>query len=119
MLPAGQDYKATKFDLMVAYSMIIVGLCGAVFGIGVLGFQFILWLRDGAWTSFELRFAWDAIGGRPPNFSWRGVQKIVTGVLELPLSFSFFVPGWMLIGSGIHAVDVTQASLRAQKLKWW
>jgi hypothetical protein len=117
MASAGEDYKATKFDTWVAYSMIVVGLCGAAFAIAVLAYQCILWLRDGAWSSFDLRFAWEAVNGPPPAFKWLGVQKIVDGLLDLPLSLGFFVLGIAVAVAGGNALDVVEKSLRSQKSK--
>jgi hypothetical protein len=115
MASARKDYKATKFDVLIPYSMIVVGLCAAAFGIAVLGYQLILWLRDGAWTSFDLRLAWEGINGHPPAFKWLGVQRIVDGFLELPLSLGFFVFGIIVAVSGGNALDVVEKSLQSQK----
>jgi hypothetical protein len=55
-----------------------------------LGCQILQWLKSGIWP---LDFAWGIaqVGLGLPRSSWLGLQKIMDGILALPLSFSLGV----------------------------
>jgi hypothetical protein len=83
-----------------------IGLLIIFYGIGVFGYQVIGWLRDGFWTPFELRTEWEwlwaVVGMRAPQpqFSWLGIQKIVSWLLQAPLSLAIIIQGIAVYGFG-------------------
>jgi hypothetical protein len=84
-----------------------VGACVAFGGFAVLGYQCLLWLRDGEWTPMPI--VGDGDNGTLANLNsgierieWRGVQSIalwiVDGVAGLPASLSFVIIGAIVVG---------------------
>jgi hypothetical protein len=62
-------------------------------GIAVIGYQAYYWLRYGVWKSLSLGVLWNTIGDRPPTLEWRGVEKIVHQILDLPVSGALVITG--------------------------
>lgn len=70
-------------------------------GLGVFFYQAVLWLQHAVWTPFEMNLLWDRITrGNPalrPNLPWLGVQKLVVGFLEGPMSGGLIAAGTLAI----------------------
>ncbi len=73
-------------------------------GILVLGYQVLLWLKEGHWHPYPL--GWLVFQLLPVEFwnefcgSWVGLQKIVFGILEgVPLSVALVVVGALILAS--------------------
>lgn len=64
-----------------------------VYAVGIFGYQCFLWLKNGYWTSFEMRMIWNWIGESEQINGWRGVQKILSLLLDCPMSVGLFIIG--------------------------
>lgn len=56
----------------------------------ILGYQAYCWLRTGEWLSLTVRHLWIWTSSTTPTANWTGVQKIIDGLLSLPLSLASF-----------------------------
>jgi hypothetical protein len=68
-------------------SMIVIS------GVAVIGYQAYYWLRYGIWKSLSLWLVWNTIADRPPMLEWRGAEKIVHQILDLPVSGVLVIVG--------------------------
>jgi hypothetical protein len=68
-------------------SMIVIS------GVAVIGYQAYYWLRYGIWKSLSLSVVWNTFADRPPTLEWRGVEKIVYQILDLPVSGVLIIVG--------------------------
>jgi hypothetical protein len=92
-------------DRLLAGPFFIVGaamyICGAAMFLGGLGFalyQCWLWLRDGYWTSFTIRYAL----GEPPRSTWAGLAQIIEWIWRQPLAAGLIVASFFAIwASGV------------------
>ena len=87
------------------------GLCGALGFMAafiLLGYQAVLWLREGQWTPIPIssvlnKFSIDY--NSVVDISWAGIQKILVWILDLPLSLGIIAFGGLsgvLIGHLAH-----------------
>lgn len=104
------DISTTKQDDIEGW----VGLFGALgffAGFGVLAYQIYLWLKLGQWTPMPL---WTLLEWADYDFSslnnidWLGIQKIIAWVLDLPLSLSMVVIGFVLGGMVGYLVGIVR-----------
>jgi hypothetical protein len=96
-LPPGIAMDSRDHGLVGQATMRLAGVFLTA-GIGVFGYQCLLWLRDGYWTPLELRLAWEWLGGSEPYFpQWQGVQKIVVGFFDLPLMTGLLAAGILIL----------------------
>ena len=59
--------------------------------------QFVYWLKAGIWIPVDLWRIWTEVGaGQISLPSWRGVQKILDWILDLPASLSLMIAGLLL-----------------------
>lgn len=83
---------------------------------GIVAWQAIAWLRDGAWPPLPLRDALDWLGLPRPSFAWVGLQRIVGWMMGLPLAFAPFVVGtitvWIVFGD-----EPNSPALRSARMK--
>jgi hypothetical protein len=79
---------------LICGTLLLLAILLAFSGVATLGYQAFLWLRDGYWTTFELKTAWEFIGGATPDLpGLRGVQKILEWILGWPLSVGLVACG--------------------------
>jgi hypothetical protein len=114
---ANANFRATKFDLVAGYAVMIAGVCAIICGVGVFAYQCVFWLHYGFWTPVELQDAWLWIGGPYPAFRWQGIQKIVLWILSLPFSLVAIVAGIPIAISGGKSVDQTLSAMRLSAQK--
>jgi hypothetical protein len=83
--------SSTKADKAIYLAVIAASLCVALFGLGVFGYQCVLWLRDGYWTAIPVS---DFIAAVPMKADGaKGVQKILDWIWALPASFAAIIVG--------------------------
>jgi hypothetical protein len=80
----------------------LVGILLLLTCAGIIGYQLFIYLYQGGWTSLPLgsllRFAPDQfyMWVLDPT-SWIGLHKVVHWTLDLPLSFSCFMAGYLFM----------------------
>jgi hypothetical protein len=84
--PRGRSMASVNREILMGEGLRIAGTFLALGGIGVLGYQGLLWLQDGGWTPLEFRVALQIVGAQEPFFVWRGVQKISVWFFDQSLS---------------------------------
>ena len=94
----------TPQDFIVATLITVTGLFGVMIfiaGLGLFGYQTMLWLQDGTWTEFPLFLVFNFLFENTvlhqwmlqPE-SWLGLQKLFSWILEYtPLSLALMIPG--------------------------
>jgi len=87
------------------FGLLVGGLSLMLFGVAVLGYQCLLWLRDGVWTQFEVREVSRWLVGADPELGWRGVQQLVVWTLNSPLGFAAIAAGGLMIWAGVAIGD--------------
>ena len=66
-------------------------------GFMILLAQFVYWLKAGIWIPVDLwRILTEVGAGQISLPSWRGVQKILDWILDLPASLSLMIAGLLL-----------------------
>jgi hypothetical protein len=112
--------KPWTLEALWALIVKLVGVLVILYGFGVFGYQVLLWLQEGVWTSFELRsewaWLWGVIGlpGPEPEFSWLGVQRITLWLLGSPLSLGLIVTGITILVFGLKL----EAKVNAMKAEY-
>lgn len=71
-------------DAALVVAILVATLIGLV-GIGVFGWQCILWVRDGVWTSYDYRDVWTYFGGGDLAFEPRWLRAIGNLILDAPI----------------------------------
>jgi hypothetical protein len=102
--------KSNTFLWWAQVCILMAGLLGAI---GVFGYQIIIWLRSGEWTSlpfgviflyFEPDWFMATDGWLNNPQDWKGIHKIIEFILlKLPLSIGLFISG--ILSSWIIAVN--------------
>ena len=87
--------------IIIRDGMSFIGLCLAVTGLCVLGYQFLLWLKYGSWPSLAFRLVLKLMGAREPAFPSPGIEKIGVWMLDLPLSGFLIVSGLAVMTFGV------------------
>src|SRR5262245_13517947 len=111
-------------DIWTGRCILFLGACLAIAGIGVLGWQCLLWLHDGTWTPLELRYVLELIEVQEPSFQWQGVQKIsnwifgqgLSGVL-IVLGAGAYVCAIFILAEGFAAHEAAQAASKRLALR--
>jgi hypothetical protein len=81
LAPVGMSF----LDYLVGYAHFAMG---ALFlaSVGVLAWQAYWWLKNGAWYPMPLSKLLEGAQTPYPELAWKGVQKILDAVLDLPMS---------------------------------
>ena len=112
--------KLSAADFFFAGINIAVGLFGVLIlwaGIGLLGYQTLLWLQTGVWTEYPLLVIFNFLFENTflqkwvisPE-SWIGMQKLFLWFLEsIPVWLALIVPGLSIaiLASGIFLIAFT------------
>jgi hypothetical protein len=69
--PAAEPLR--KYRHLPAAGCFLAGVCAAILGVGVFGYQCLLWLRDGFWTPLEFAL----VMPEPHFIRLVGLQKIM------------------------------------------
>ena len=94
--------KRPWHENVIPNAICVLGLLLFTFGFLVIAFQIVLYLKKGVWLELSL-VSLAALG--PDSFwtwldsltSWKGVSKIVYGILDcIPLSLFSIVLGWAI-----------------------
>jgi len=94
------------------------------FGLGLVGYQVFLWIKDGVWSEFAIMEVFNSIFGDTlaaqwlsnPE-SWLGLQKIIEWLLyNIPISVALIVPSIMVL-VGMMCVTVVALTLRFYQFK--
>ena len=94
------------------------------FGLGLVGYQVFLWIKDGVWSEFATMEVFDFLFENTllaqwldnPE-SWLGLQKIIEWLLyNIPISVALIVPSIMVL-VGIMCVTVVGLTLRFYQFK--
>ena len=96
--PAAEPLR--KYRHLPAAGCFLAGVCAAILGVGVFGYQCLLWLRDGFWTPLE--FA--RVMPEPHFIRLVGLQKIMDALWRAPLSVCVFVVGIVVAILGLVAM---------------
>jgi hypothetical protein len=86
-----------KVERGLAVPIGILGGLTLLGSIGTLLTQAVMWLRDGHWMPLPWSLVWNGLGGKQPDYSWAGVQKIALFILDLPLSLGFVLLGLLIL----------------------
>lgn len=83
--------------------LIFIAFSPAFVGMGIIGFQFFVWLVTETWTPIPLADALQVIGADPRFLDHMQVWEGVTGIIRfwlyaIPLSSCFLVAGFILSG---------------------
>lgn len=70
-------------------------------GVGTVCFQCVLWLRDGFWTPYSLWTPWNWLELPYPWVEWNGIQKIVVGIIDQPMSAALVLIGAVVLLLGV------------------
>jgi len=114
--------KLTAFDYVCgSISFAILGLSALVLvaGLGLVAYQVVIWLMDGAWPFMPLMLIWSflfegtALGGWMANpESWLGLQALLEWILaNIPISVVLILGGG-LTGAFMTAVIITALAVR-------
>lgn len=89
------------------------GVGTVVISVGILAWQAFQWLEFGIWLEVPAHYALDYFQLPYPVVSWVGVQKMIDGFLQWPLSVAIFVVGmglaWLF---GIFGSDAEKEEMR-------
>jgi hypothetical protein len=106
--------KAFNLEAFLGGIIALAGYLIVLTGYLILGFQGILWLKDGHWTPFAMREIVSVfVGDAPipyPTLSWQGIQKIAVWLLDAPLSIGLMVVGAVTVVAGLIIVHEHQES---------
>lgn len=119
--------KLSATDFCFAGINIAIGLFGGMIllaGVGLLGYQALLWLQNGVWTEYPLLMVFNFLLENTPLHqwilnpeSWIGMQKLVLWFLEsTPISLALMVPGFSIAISAA-LVFVVALAFRFYQLK--
>jgi hypothetical protein len=73
------------------------GLAGILGALAIVVGQYLSWLQFDTWPDVPILRGVVAFGLRPPTSAWPGIQKVINGVMDLPLSVAV-----LLIGIGLR-----------------
>lgn len=82
------------------FVFVLAGIACVVYGLGILAYQFFLWLKYAYWMPREFREAWDIFGLGDWWPKWAGLGQIVEWVRTCPLTGGYITIGIILIGLG-------------------
>ena len=93
-------------------------------GLGLVGYQVFLWIKDGVWSEFTVMVVFDflfentlAAQWLSNPESWFGLQKVVEWLLQnIPLSVALIIPS-VLIFSGMACILVVAIAFRFYQFK--
>jgi hypothetical protein len=88
-------------------SMAVIGIASLFLlaGVGLVGYQVVLWMQDGVWSEFPIAIVFNFLfeGTVPAQWltnpeSWVGLQKVVEWLLaNVPLSAALIIPSLVVI----------------------
>lgn len=86
---------------LIMGGLILIAFSPAFVGMGIIGFQFFVWLATETWTPIPLADALAVIGADPHFLDhlqvWEGLAEIIRFWLyAIPLSSCFLVAGFIL-----------------------
>ncbi len=99
--------RLTPQDFIVTSLITIIGVFGVIIfmsGLGLFGYQAILWLQNGIWTEFPLFVVFNFLFENTvlhqwmvhPE-SWLGLQQVFSWLLKsVPLSVALMIPGFSI-----------------------
>lgn len=114
--------KLTAFDYVCGgISFALLGLSALIMliGLGLVAYQSVIWLMDGAWPAMPLMLIWNflfegtALGGwmASPE-SWLGLHTLLEWILtNIPISVVLILAGGFL-GAFMTAVIITALAVR-------
>ena len=93
-------------------------------GLGLVGYQVFLWIKDGVWSEFTVMVVFDflfentlAAQWLSNPESWFGLQKVVEWLLQnIPLSVALIIPSIMALG-GMTCVLIAALAIRFYQFK--
>jgi|SRR5215467_14760137 hypothetical protein len=88
-------------NIVVRDGMSFIGICFSVAGLGVLGYQSLLWIKYGLWSPLAFRLAFELVGVREPLFAGQGAEKISAWICDLPLCGVLLAAGIVAITFGL------------------
>lgn len=94
---------------------IISGGGGIVIALGILSWQSVIWLKEGLWPLLTVQDGFNYYQVDPPSSQWVGLEKIILGTLEFPLSVGVFVVGVSLGSVAMHYAGRIETRDRERK----
>ena len=93
-------------------------------GLGLVGYQVFLWIKDGVWSEFTVMVVFDflfentlAAQWLSNPESWFGLQKVVEWLLQnIPLSVALIIPSVLVFG-GMACISVVAIAFRFYQFK--
>ena len=98
-------------QLWLCITVLLGGLWALAFGISVLGYQGLLWSREGSWSSLKLRVAWDWLGFQSTAAFAKPFAAIFGWLLQTPLWVDMTVVGVVLMVLGKRCFDAITAGI--------
>ena len=119
--------KLTTIDFFcgsITFGIMAFASLFLTFGLGLVGYQVFLWIKDGVWSEFAIIEVFNFIFKNTlvaqwldnPE-SWLGLQKIIEWLLyNIPVSVALIVPSIMVL-VGMMCVTVLALTLRFYQFK--
>ena len=82
----------------------LAGLFMLLVGLGVVLYQAGLWLRDGYWTYYTVRYAL----GEPPRSASAGVMQMIEWFWMQPLAGGLVMAGFVAIAAGMFLSAIAE-----------
>ena len=119
--------KLTAVDFFcgsIALGIMVFASLFLISGLGLVGYQVFLWIKDGVWSEFTVMVVFDflfentlAAQWLSNPESWFGLQKVVEWLLQnIPLSVALIIPSIMVLG-GMACVLIAAIAFRFYQFK--
>src|SRR5262245_34620645 len=102
--PGTADYARAIFTVIFVvlyYVLVLLGWVFSALASCALSYQVMFWLKYGDWLPLDLLRFWNWIGDWVPYSSWVGIDRIIFWFLEIPLTISLILLGFVCILLGI------------------
>lgn len=110
----GQSTIFLRIGAGFATFVVHLGSLTAVIGFGFIGYQCILWLRDGYWTPIPISVYFP----QDPWADWTGavgIKRIIDWLYDLPVSWSLIVIGTICMGIAALAHEAFDARIASKR----
>ena|SRR5215467_395586 len=88
-------------NILVRDGMSFIGICFSVAGLGVVGYQYLLWIKYGLWSPLAFRLVLEFVGVREPLFAGQAAEKISAWICDLPLCGVLLAAGLVVVTFGV------------------
>ena len=88
-------------NILVRDGMSFIGICFSVAGLGVVGYQYLLWIKHGLWSPLAFRLVFELVGAREPLFAGQAAENIGAWICDLPLCGVLLAAGLVVVTFGV------------------